>query len=317
VATGWEPSGAWHSLAANAVVAVLALPLLLLSVQAWYLVSLGFFVHLMLDLFRGRGIPILWPLRETLYSLGAGPLAPPGGRAEMVLATVLAVVAVLLFLVVDVGPRPPAPAPAPSYDENVARYYSWRGRYLVFASVQGTWQATGQRVSGRFEVLNARGESFIMLDRYTGDVFTAGRSAEDDLYLNYLGLQTGAAIEVKPVEVALEDQPLGEMLAVLYEMQKEPGLQYIFASGDVLVDDTSGSSPVALEDDLSQLTLRRVQLVAPGHYTLRYLTAAELIELASLPVAHGTVVIVATYVRPPTGPTPTPLPPLPQQEVAP
>ncbi|MFO7614970.1 MAG: HAMP domain-containing sensor histidine kinase, partial [Bacteroidales bacterium] len=68
---------------------------------------------------------------------------------------------------------------------------------------QGTWQATGRWMSGRFEILNARGDSFVMLDRYTRQVFTAGRGAQDNLYLNYLSLQTGSAIEVKPVEVRL------------------------------------------------------------------------------------------------------------------
>ncbi|MGD8398461.1 MAG: metal-dependent hydrolase [Anaerolineae bacterium] len=316
-AAGWGPAGVWHSLGANVIVAVLALPLAFLSIEAWYLVPLGFFAHLLLDLFRTPGIPVFWPLRETRYSLWGGALDPPGGRAETRLAAVLTAIGIALLLVVDVGPRPPPAVAAPSYEENVARYYSWRGRYLVFAYIQGTWQATGRRMSGRFEVLNAREDSFTMLDRYTGDVFTAGRGAEDNLYLNYLSLQTGDAIAIKPVEVTLDDQLLGEALAVVYEMQKEPGLQHIYASGDVVLDDAHNLAAVTLEPDLSQLTLRRVQEQAPGHYALRYLTAAELIELASLPVARGELVIAATYVTPPVGPTPTALPALPPKEVTP
>jgi hypothetical protein len=106
-----------------------------------------------------------------------------------------------------------------------------RGRTLVLADVEGTWQATGRRVSGRFEVLGATDDSFILLDRYSGQVFSAGPSANENLVLNQINLETGLPVQIKAVEVHLEDQTLSNALAAVYQMQREAGLEHIFISG--------------------------------------------------------------------------------------
>jgi hypothetical protein len=181
--------------------------------------------------------------------------------------------------------------------------------------VQGTWQATGRRTAGRFEILNAAGESFVMLDRFSGKVFTAGRSDDDDLYLNQITLQPGASTQTRAVEVHLQDQPLLEALPVVYLMQREAGLEHIYVSGDVVVPHLQDGGGLTLPLDYAQTRLRKIQSPNPGHYTLHYLTASELIELANIQADTADLVIVATYVSPEGEPTPTPLPsppPLPE-----
>jgi inner membrane protein len=302
----------WRTLAANALVALITTPLILLiDVEAWYPISLGFLSHLMLDLLTPQGIMLFWPISRRRYKVLDGPVDQPGCLFERRLAASLAVVAAILFLVVDVGrPAPPA-APAPSYEETFRRYYAMRGNNQVFAYVEGTWQATGKRMSGWLEILNAVGESFILLDRFDGTVFTGGRGAEDNLYLNRISLRTGPSIRVKPTEIRLEDQSLASGLAVLYEMQREPGLEHIYVSGDVFLPlHPDGASPL-LPADYTQTRLRRIQGHHGGHYTLHYLTASDLIALANVRVELADLVIVATYTSPVGGPTVTPLPPPP------
>jgi hypothetical protein len=172
----------------------------------------------------------------------------------------------------------------------------------VFADVEGTWQATGRRVSDRFEVLNATGQTLVMLDRYTGRVFTAGRSATDHLYLNRITLLAGEPARIKPVEIQLQAQPLADALPTLYAMQSEPGLQHIYISGDLIMP--SSTLPV----DYAQMQIRRIEADGVGRYALHYLTASALIELANLQVESADLVIIATYAGPTTGPTATPLP---------
>jgi hypothetical protein len=154
-----------------------------------------------------------------------------------------------------------------------------------------------------FEVLNASGQSFVLFDRYTGDIFTAGRAATDNFYLDRITLQAGDSVRVKPVEVHLEDQRLADALPVVYQMQREHGLQHIFVSGDVI-------GP-ALPVDFSQTTLRRIRSLDDGHCRLDYLSASQLIDLADVMVEKANLVIVATYTTSATGPTVTPLPPPP------
>jgi membrane-bound metal-dependent hydrolase YbcI (DUF457 family) len=309
----------WHTLAANALVALITAPLILIfDVQAWYLISLGFLSHLMLDLLTPQGIMLLWPLSRTRYKVLGGVVERPGSQAERWLVAGLAVSAAILLLIVDIGrPSPPA-VPAPSYEQTLQRYYSMRGHNQVFAYVEGTWQATGKRMSGWLEILNAVGESYILLDRFDGTIFTGGRGAKDNLYLNRISLRTGPSIRVKPTVIRLEDQSLVSGLPVIYEMQREPGLKHIYVSGDVLLPPLPDAASSILPIDYSQTRLRRIQTHGEGHHTFHYLTASDLISLANVQVELADLLIVATYTSPDGGPTVTPLPsPPPTPEPAP
>lgn len=299
----------WHSLGATAFIALATIPLVLvIGVEAWYLLSLGFFAHLFVDLLAPKGVMLFWPLTRTRYSLFGGFVESHGSRNERGLAVAMVIVVSVLVLVVDLQQaQPPAPS-TPTYEQTLERYYSMRGKNLVFAYLEGTWQATGKPMSGRFELLNAVGESFLVLDRYDGKVFTAGRSAKDNLYINRIVLQPGSAVRIKPAEIFVRDGRLSETLPVLYAMQREHGLQHIFVSGDVIVPVVEDAINPMLEAEYAQTRLRRIQSHEPGHYSFHYLTASDLIALANLEVESAELVIVATYGVPATGPTVTPLP---------
>jgi membrane-bound metal-dependent hydrolase YbcI (DUF457 family) len=298
----------WHSLGVSVLLALITAPLIpLLGWPAWGLLSLGFLAHLAVDLLAPQGVMLFWPLTRTRYAVFRGFIDSPAGSAERRMVAGLALVAIVLLLVVGVG-QPPAPAVSPpSFEQSLQHYLSLRGRTLAFADVDGVWQATGRRVADRFEILNAAGQSFIMLDRYTGWVFTAGQGADDNLYLNRITVRQGAAADIKPVQVQLRDQLLSEALPTIYEMQPEPGLQHLFVSGDIVVAAGVGPEP-RLAPDYSQTQLRRIVSAGGGHYVLRYLTASDLIALADVRVETADLVIVATYASPPVGPTATPLP---------
>jgi membrane-bound metal-dependent hydrolase YbcI (DUF457 family) len=299
----------WHTLATTVLVALVTAPLILLfGVQAWYLIPFGFLTHLLLDMLAPQGIMLLWPLRRTRYGVFEGAVQSPGCLAERWIAVGLAIAGLILLLAVDLGRTEPPPAPVPSYEQTLERYYSMRGRTQVFAYIDGSWQISGKPISGRFEILNASDQSFIVLDRYTGEIFTAGRGGEDNVYLNRIILQSGPSVLVKPVEIHLEDQSLGDALDIVYEMQQEPGLQHTYIIGDLLLADLKDAAESSLQADLSQTSVRKIQWHALEHYSLHYLSAAELIDLAELQVKTANLVIVATYARPATGPTATPLP---------
>jgi inner membrane protein len=295
----------WHTLAANALVALLTAPLILVNgLQSWGLISLGFLSHLILDMFGPPGIMLFWPFAGTRYLFG-GWSRTAGSASERRLAIILVMIAAVLLLVK--GSQTPTPTPAPpSFEIALQHAYALRGRSLVVADVEGTWQATGRRISGSYEVLNVLGSSFIMRDGYTGQVFTAGQGASDNLYLNRVTVTAGSAIQVKPVEIRLQDQSLADVLPVVYGMQREPGLQHIFVSGDLIMP--ADGAEGGLSADYSQTHLRQIQVRGPGHYGLYYLPASELIELANIQVQVADLLVVATYVIPAAGPTATPLP---------
>jgi inner membrane protein len=292
---------ALHTPAAAALVALVTAPLLFVgSAQVWYVIPLGFLSHLIVDMLASQGLMLFWPITHNRYFL-FGFLSEPGGLAERRLAAGLIVALAALLLVVDWGPEPTPPVAQPTYEQNVERYYSLRGRNRVFAHIEGSWQATGRRWGAYLEILNATGESFILWDSFTGEVFTAGRAPEDNFYLSSISLATGEQVRVKPVEVDLENERLADALPVVYQMQREPGLLYIYVSGDVI-------TPERLRTDYAQTSLRKVQAQDIGQYTLRYLTAAEFIELAGIEVDQADLTITATYATSQAGATATPLP---------
>jgi inner membrane protein len=291
----------WHTPAVAALVALVTTPLIFLAnTQVWYMIPLGFLSHLAVDLLNPQGLMLLWPVRRKRYFL-FGFLSEPGGLAERRMAAGLLVVLAALLLVVDWGPEPTPPVAQLTYEQTVERYYSLRGRNRAFAHIEGSWQATGRRWGAYLEILNATGESFILWDSFTGEIFTAGRAPQDNFYLSSINLVTGEAVHVKPVEAQLENQQLADALPVVYQMQLEPGLVYIYVSGDVSADDP-------IHTDFAQTHLRKIQKDDSGHYSLHYLTAAEFIELAAIEVERADLIISATYALSPTGPTATPLP---------
>lgn len=122
-------------------------------------------------------------------------------------------------------------------------------------------------------------------------------------------------MRIKPVEVNLREEKLAGALPVIYQMQREPGLQYIFASGDVVVPVSDEQAEPQLSGSRAQTRLPKIQDLGNGHFRLRYLTASELIDLGELQVAAADLVITATSTARTGGPTPTPLPqPLSRQE---
>jgi inner membrane protein len=301
--------GAWHSLTAAALVAALAAPLILVvGVELWVFVPLGYVSHLILDLLRPEGEMLFWPVSQQRYNVMGGPLGPAGSVTERWLSLGLVIASAVLLLVADVGPAPAQSAPMPTYEQTLDCYRGLQGRNLVYADVEGAWQATGRRIRARFEVLNAIDDSLIMLEPFTGRVFRAGRSAKDQLYLNQVSVWPGDPARVKAVELQLANQPLAEVLPILYEMQSEPGLQHIFVSGELILASSGSVGGSGLREDLTDTRLPKVAFQGEGRYLLRYLTASELIELAKLQVDAGNVVIVATYSTSPADPTPTPLP---------
>jgi membrane-bound metal-dependent hydrolase YbcI (DUF457 family) len=308
---------AWHTPAAAILLALLVAPLSLLlhgALAGSYALLLGYAAHLLLDLLQPQGIMLLWPLNPRRFCFPRATLQILGRTGERRLLGGLAVAALVLLLLVGLGPEPPpAPPPALTYEQTLDRYHELRGRYLVFASVQGTWQTSGLRLSGRFEVLSTTGDSYVLLDRYTGRIFTAGHSSQDHIYLESISLQSGSQAQIKPVEIHLENQPLSDGLAVLYEMQREPGLVRIYVFGDLVVTaDPVGAGPELPPEEHSLTSVPRIQAgQQPGHYRLQYLTAADLIGLASTEVQTADLLVVATYSSPPDGPTATPLPPIP------
>jgi membrane-bound metal-dependent hydrolase YbcI (DUF457 family) len=304
------PAVEWHSIGAAALVALVTLPLLAFgALLGWAMVAAGYLVHLAVDMARPKGILLLWPLSLKRCQILGGAMGPEKGQTERRYSAVLGIMLIVALFVADVGPTRPPIVVQPTYEQTLERYYGMRGRRLVYADVNGSWQASGRRLYGRFEVLNASGRSYVLLDTYTGQVFTGGRDATDHLYLDSIAIVPGPAAKVKPVEFPFRDEPISAVLPTVYEMQSEPGLEHIYVSGEVILAlDEQESLLEQLAADYSQTKVRRFEKLDERHYRLSYVPAFQLIAMAGITLQEGELLVVATYESPPGGPTVTPLP---------
>jgi hypothetical protein len=288
---------------------VVTLPLALVwGVGAWYPIPLGYASHLALDLFSPQGILLLWPANRVRYTLLHSPIRYSGSATERWLAAGLVVMAAVLLVAVDLNQNPAEVAALPSYEQSISQFYALRGRRLAYADIDGTWQATGRPVTAWFEIVSGEGQTLILIDRYTGRILSAGRDVNVDVHLNRIRVVAGPAVQVKAIEVPLNNQSLADLLDPIYQMQQEPGLQHILISGQIVVPGSTQESQPSLRADLTQTGVPKIQVEGDGQYRLQYLTAAELIALANVQVSNGDLVVVATYVSPAAGPTATPLP---------
>lgn len=313
------PRQQWHSLGGAIAASIIASPLIpLAGWEPWAMIPLGFVAHLLREMLEPEGLMLFWPLSRARFVLPRGWLVRRESRGERWLFVVLLLVAMGLLLIVKTGPPPTTPAQGPTdvpFEEILAQYQAMRGRTLVYADADGVWQISGRRVSARYEIVGALDQSLILLDRYSGALLSGGHSAGDQLYLSRVSFLTGPEVRIKPVEVNLREEKLAGALPVIYQMQREPGLQYIFASGDVVVPVSDEQAEPQLSGSRAQTRLPKIQDLGNGHFRLRYLTASELIDLGELQVAAADLVITATSTARTGGPTPTPLPqPLSRQE---
>jgi hypothetical protein len=106
--------------------------------------------------------------------------------------------------------------------------------YQVYADIEGTWNATRQRYSGRVEVIGLDpGGALLLRDPQTGATFTGGQHPVDKLYLGKIVLIKGEPLT--PAQQQLyQPTPTPIIITILVDGIRNPDHEILIRPGDVI-----------------------------------------------------------------------------------
>lgn len=146
--------------------------------------SLFYGSHLVLDMIIGghAGVQFLWPLKWRFWLLNVRS----GSQGAHVCAWLLLGGCVLPFVIdpssVSIERFLHVQGASQSFAEE--DYRRWESEYYVSLDIQGTWQSSHTPITGRYQVVELAGNTFVLRDPATGKTFTAGNgNPKEDVYL--------------------------------------------------------------------------------------------------------------------------------------
>jgi len=244
---------------------------------------------------RGRqheqgGIPPFWPetaYRAVLPGNEAYRIRVRSGAEFVLLACLLpaTILAVPLSQVSLTGAlhyviRNPSSA--------VDDYQAWAGRHLVWVELEGRHNLSQKPVQGVFEAIGTAGQNAIIIRDGAGDIYAAGNSRQDNIYVHSIRAIKGIPVRTEIQEVRLADQLLGDLFAWFpRDNPLELWIEGWFVTPDrpILVDDVG-------EFNRS----RRTQSMAgESLFELRFFTPADLTALQDIYVTRAHFILRAIY----------------------
>jgi membrane-bound metal-dependent hydrolase YbcI (DUF457 family) len=196
----------------------------------WPWLPLFYTSHLILDMLVGQmGVPLFWPwkVRFTLF----GGRIRGGSVGEQWLAAVLAATIVLIIYAGDWDPAYQLHQMTGAVRFALVDYREWQGMYRVYAEVDGTWNATGQRVDGAlYEIVAVEGETLQLSDGQR--TFSAGTSNQE-MYLRRVvamqGERIGPVVAETPVSI-----PTPVVVTIRVPHVFDPETEILVKPGDVV-----------------------------------------------------------------------------------
>jgi membrane-bound metal-dependent hydrolase YbcI (DUF457 family) len=198
-----------------------------------YALALGYAAHLLLDTLNPEGIAPLLPLTDFHLTMFGGKVQRQK-PSEIVLLIILVVVTASTAFVTSFGPGELMAQLLPTTDVARETYRTWEGVYRVYADIEGTWNATHQRYSGRVEVAGLDpGGALLLRDPQTGATFTGGQHPVDKLYLSKITLIKGEPLS-QPSAFIPQPSPTPIIITILVEGIHNPDYEILIRPGDVI-----------------------------------------------------------------------------------
>ena len=287
-----------HCYAAQAAVALLALPLLWPALPGGPLphlyaaVVVGYLSHPFLDTWTTQGVRVFWPWsdrrgvfpyynrQETAYRTRTG------SRADSVFGVVFVCLTVP-FAVVQVDGyqrlvrRLQADAPAAVRD-----FLDWSADgYLVSVDVEASDPQHLRRLAGRFEAIGTTGEHTLLVrDTTSGRVFSLGPAYSADFQPDRVLARRGAHVTVASRPLDMAGRVLADLEALVPRTASGQPVRHLI-DGLVTLSEAAGITPSDGQFDTVTGTDRRL--------SLQFATLADLdrLDLAGVVVETGTLTL--------------------------
>jgi inner membrane protein len=307
--------GITHSLVGLVIAALVSLIFVsfrALSWLSWSAFVAGYLSHLMADSMNKEGIPLFWPNTTYLAVLPGNEayrIKVRSGAEFVLLACLLPIIALVVPLsqVSLTGAlhyliRSPSSA--------VDDYQAWAGQHLVWVELEGRHNLSQKPVQGVFEAIGTAGQNAIVIRDGTGNIYAAGNSRDDQIYVHSIRAVKGIPIRTEIQEVHLADELLGDLfthvvLSPTSQVPSQPPYQMDLGPRtsdlrplEVWVEGwlVTPSNPVLIDGAGEFNRSKRAQGVAgESLFELRFFTPADLASFQDIYITRAHFILRTVY----------------------
>ncbi len=239
-----------HSFAATVAIATVAVAVgaALGDIKPWLALPLGHMLSCFSDCFTRQGVQLFWP--DPAWSISVSNpkrrLRTGGPGEYWVLAVAVGLLLLGIWLAGAGGVTGQVNQGLGLRDGAMATYNANAARAEVYAEITGVWADDRTDASGRYLILDAVGNEFIVTDGQ--GVYQTGKQ----LLVDKLTTATGAAMTRTTQTLTLSDEDVVSRLQVLRMMQ--PSAR-IYLSGSITVDFPEDVRPTVLPRQLPAVTV--------------------------------------------------------------
>ncbi|MEO0738534.1 MAG: metal-dependent hydrolase [Cyanobacteria bacterium J06649_12] len=239
-----------HSLAATVAIATVSLTvgIALGDIRPWLALPLGHLLSCFSDCFTRQGVQLFWPTPVWAISV-SNPKRRirTGGPAEYwVLAVAVGLLMLGIWLAGTGGVTGQVNQSLGLRDGALATYNANAASAEVYAEITGVWADDRTRADGRYLILDAVGNEFVVTDGQ--GVYQTGKQ----LLVEKLTTATGAAMTRTTQTLMLSDEDVVSRLQAL--RMASPSAR-IYLSGSITVDFPEEVRPTVLPRQLPAVTM--------------------------------------------------------------
>lgn len=225
--------GPTHSFISTGVTALVFLPLIKwVHWHYWAAIVLGQFVGWFADCFTKSGVMAFWPQNVWLVIPG-NPRArlDTHSPAEYWILCIAIVLTIVSVNITSAGGLSEQFAALVFQNSEVAAetFQKYGTTERIYAEVQGTNAATGEKVQERFEVIDTIGSG--ILGELNGQLYKIGDGSDAQILALKVSVERGEPLKISSYNSLPEEQPVEDWLRTI------PSNAYL--SGTLLIDDAS------------------------------------------------------------------------------
>lgn len=273
---------------------------------------IGYASHLVADSMTKSGIPLFWPNVNVQAVLPGNEAyrVRVGSPAEYIFLAILFPLTAVTVPLNQLSLTTTLHYVIRNVNSAASDYQAWAGQYQVWVELEGRHNLSQKPVDGVFEAIGTAGQNAIIIRDRQGDIYAAGQSRNDDIYVHRIRAIRGHTIRTDIHEVRLADQLLGDLLSQLSRGAEEQGCRGELNSPPHLR--TSAPLPLCtiwlqgwfvtpqrpiLIDDVGEFNRsKRAQSVAGEHlYEIRYFTPEDLAPLRDIYVTRAHFIVRTVY----------------------
>lgn len=279
-----------HSFIATLVIALAGIPLMMLSLDYWQALVLGYFFGWFADVFTKSGVCAFYPSAARLV-IPANPRLrlSTGSGAEVFILVLLMVVAIGGINISSSGGILKAFNQVLGLPGGAIETIGEDGNeYLMFVEIKGRSATTQERIDTEYEVIKPLTQNDLLVKDRKGQIYRAGSSQESQILVTQMRARRGPAIDVDIKQISLDSEELVTALAGL-------PVNRTYLTGTLNIEDAADLQAPSSPQFFATITLQPAQDYSIAH--IESASPRRVYDLLGSYYATGSLVVRSINVR--------------------